>query len=60
MTKGKEEVVYEVLTWPVALVEDSPATFFATAAADILFGDATRMAHRRGDAKRLHKARPPC
>ena len=40
MTKGKEEVVCEIFTRPITLVEDGPAAFFATAVTDILFGDA--------------------
>jgi len=36
-TNGKTEVVCEALTWPVALVEDSPADLLSAAAADILF-----------------------
>src|SRR5215469_8301137 len=39
MTKGKEEVVCEILTRPITLVEDGPAPLLAAAAADILFGD---------------------
>ena len=49
MLEQEFEVVGERIAWPVALVEDSPGTIGAAAAADVLVGYTARPSHGRGN-----------
>ena len=58
VAERKGQVIGKGVAGPVAFVEDGPGSLFPVAAADMLFGDATRPPDRRRNGQRVHERRP--